>query len=149
MIIKVVSVGAKPSKPLSTLLDDYVTRLPRSISLTWHFVKHGNGSTNSSKQQEAESILRHTPEDYLVILLDETGTQYTSEKLSSMLFDQSKNIVFIIGGAYGVSESIKKRANIVLSLSDLVFPHQIVRLVLTEQIYRAYTISINHPYHHS
>jgi 23S rRNA (pseudouridine1915-N3)-methyltransferase len=149
MIIKIVSVGTKPSKPLNTLLDDYTTRLPRSINLSWHFIKHGNGSTNSSKQQEAESILRHIPEEYLVILLDETGVQYTSEKLSKAIFEQTKNIIFIIGGAYGVSDSVKERANIILSLSNLVFPHQIVRLVLAEQIYRSYTISINHPYHHS
>ncbi len=149
MIIKIITVGAKPSKPLSTMLDDYLTRLPRSINLSWHFIKHGNGTTNSSKQQEAESILRHIPEDYFTILLDETGTQYTSEKFSELLFTQSKNIVFIIGGAYGVADSVKKRANATLALSELVLPHQIARLVLAEQIYRAYTISINHPYHHA
>ncbi len=149
MTVQIITVGAKPSSNLTSLLADYTDRLPRYLKLEWNFIKHGKGNVVTSKQQEAESILRHVPEDSEVILLDETGIQYTSEKFSEMIFDQSKNIVFIIGGSYGVADSIKKRANTTLSLSTLVLPHQIVRLVLVEQIYRAYTISINHPYHHA
>jgi 23S rRNA (pseudouridine1915-N3)-methyltransferase len=149
MTIKIVSVGTKPSPEITGLITDYTKRLPRTILVTWQYLKHANtGDVISSKQQESESILRTlSPSDY-VILLDENGSLISSAKLSKVVFDTPNNIVFIIGGAYGVSDSVLKRANFVWSLSTLVFPHQIVRLLLSEQLYRAYTISINHPYHH-
>lgn len=149
MTIKIVSVGSKPSPELSGLITDYTKRLPRTISVTWQYLKHANtGDVTTSKQQESESLLRTlSPSDY-VILLDESGKLITSTKFSQIVFNNPKDIVFIIGGAYGVTDSVQKRANFVWSLSTLVFPHQIVRLLLSEQLYRAYTVSINHPYHH-
>jgi 23S rRNA (pseudouridine1915-N3)-methyltransferase len=150
MTIKVVSVGTKPSPELTGLITDYTKRLPRTISVTWQYLKHANtGDVTTSKHQESESILRVlSPSDY-VILLDENGELITSTRLSRLLFDAAKDVVFVIGGAYGVSDSVKNRANFVWSLSTLVFPHQIVRLLLSEQLYRAHAIHVNHPYHHS
>jgi 23S rRNA (pseudouridine1915-N3)-methyltransferase len=91
-------------------------------------------------------------EDYLV-LLDEHGKQSSSEELAKFIQQRAnesiKTVVFLIGGAYGVSEAIKKRANYQWSLSKLVFPHQLVRLILAEQIYRACSINRNEKYHHS
>jgi 23S rRNA (pseudouridine1915-N3)-methyltransferase len=92
------------------------------------------------------------PEDYLVAL-DEKGNQMKSEALAN--FIQAKNnqsikkIIFLIGGAYGLSQPVLKRANHIWSLSELVFPHQLVRLILCEQIYRACTILKNEKYHHA
>lgn len=150
MQIQIITVGSKPFKSISTMLDDYNSRLPKSIACSWHFIKNGvSGDVKTSKQQESESILRLLKKNSRVILLDETGKQFTSENFSSLLFGQPKHTTFIIGGAYGVSDEIKNRADLILSLSELVFPHQIVRLILSEQIYRAYTISVNHPYHHA
>jgi 23S rRNA (pseudouridine1915-N3)-methyltransferase len=150
MIIKIVSVGTKPSKEIAGFIADYTKRLPRTVSVNWLYLKHANtGDVTTSKQQESESILRVVLPKDKVILLDERGLQYTSEKFSEIVFRSSQNITFIIGGAYGVTEQVKKRADITWSLSSLVFPHQIVRLLLSEQLYRAYTISVNHPYHHS
>ena len=150
MIIKIVSVGAKPSKEIAGIIADYTKRLPRTVSVNWLYLKHANtGDVTSSKQQESESILRTLSPKDKVILLDERGLQYTSERFSEIVFKPSQDITFIVGGAYGVTEQVTKRADVIWSLSALVFPHQIVRLLLSEQIYRAYTISINHPYHHS
>ena len=91
------------------------------------------------------------PDDFLV-LLDERGKQFTSEQLAQFIQTRAdtatKNLIFLIGGAFGVSELIAKRANATWSLSNLVFPHQLVRLILTEQIYRACTIQRNEKYHH-
>ena len=90
--------------------------------------------------------------DY-VVLLDETGQQLTSEKLAALIRlrtnDGIKRLVFIIGGAYGVDEEVKKRADFTWSLSSLTFPHQLVRLILAEQVYRACTIIKNEKYHHA
>lgn len=149
MTIKIISVGNKPSPELLDNITNYIKRLPRTISVTWQFPKHAVGDAISSKQQESESILRALgPKDF-VILLDETGKQMTSLELSKLLFTNNYDIVFIIGGAFGVTKAVRSRAQIVWSLSKLVFPHQLVRLILSEQLYRAYTISVNHPYHHS
>ena len=150
MTIKIISVGNKPSPELAGFINSYTKRLPRNISTNWLYLKHAIANdTKSSKQQESENILKSISESDYVILLDESGHQFTSNKLSEKIFGSSKNIVFVIGGAYGVDDNVTTRANFVWSLSELVFPHQIVRLLLSEQIYRAYAISINHPYHHS
>ena len=105
------------------------------------------------KVKEAELILPQLKKDDCLVLLDETGKQFTSEELSGFLQQRAneseKNIVFLIGGAFGVSADLKKRANYTWSLSKLVFPHQIVRMVLAEQVYRACTIIKNEKYHHS
>lgn len=90
-------------------------------------------------------------DDYL-ILLDEKGKQLTSESLAEFIQARAnesiKKVVFLIGGAFGVDDSIFKRANFKWSLSQLVFPHQLVRLILVEQVYRACTILKNEKYHH-
>ncbi len=130
-------------------MHDFVKRLPKHIQVDWIYVKHGSGEPETSKQQEAEAILRAIPANNQIILLDETGVQLTSPQLASKLFDQPRNTTFIIGGAYGVTGEIKTKSHFVWSLGSLVFPHQLVRVILAEQLYRAYSISIGHPYHHA
>ncbi len=149
MTIKIITVGSKSSTTHQSLIDDYSKRFPRNISVTWHYIKHGAGDQSSSITQESETILKTINKKAKVILLDETGVQISSPQLSRKLFVDSQDITFIVGGAHGVSEEVKARADYVWSLSNLVFPHQLVRLILAEQLYRAYTISINHPYHHT
>jgi len=149
MNIKIVYVGNKPSAILDELICDYTKRLPRSIKCSWVSIKHGSGGISNSKQYESENILKHINQNSYVFLLDESGKQLNSVELSIQLFSISKDIVFIIGGAYGVAEDVKIRADFIWSLSELVLPHQLVKLVLAEQIYRAHTIATNHPYHHS
>lgn len=150
MTITIISVGARPKPENSALLTDFLKRLPKHIHVSWHFVKHGSGDPITSKQQEAEAILRTIESSkQKIILLDEKGKQLSSPELAGVMFNQpAQNLCFIIGGAYGVSTSVEKRADLVWSLGKLVYPHQLVRVILAEQLYRAHSIHIGHPYHH-
>ena len=105
------------------------------------------------RKKEGEMIIGFLQKEDYLVLPDECGKQITSEELAGFIQARAnesiKNIVFLIGGAYGVSDALKKRANFKWSLSKLVFPHQLVRLILTEQVYRACSINRNEKYHHS
>ena len=105
------------------------------------------------KKKEGEIITGLLQKEDYLVLLDESGKQISSEELANFIQlranESIKNIVFLIGGAYGVSDDVKQRANYKWSLSKLVFPHQLVRLILAEQIYRACSINRNEKYHHS
>lgn len=151
MTIRIITVGGKNPATHQAIIDDYSKRFPRHIELSWIYIKHGKGDETSSVSQESEAILKKLSPKSTIILLDETGQQLTSPELSHKIFAQAahQNVTCIIGGAYGVSEAVKQKASFVWSLSKLVFPHQLVRTVLSEQLYRAYTLSIDHPYHHS
>jgi 23S rRNA (pseudouridine1915-N3)-methyltransferase len=105
-----------------------------------------------TKLQEEEIILKKLSPQHYLVLLDETGKQLNSIQWSKQ-FQQCMNqgvktLVLLVGGAYGVTDTIKKRANQCWSLSGLVFPHQLVRLIVAEQVYRAFSILNNSPYHH-
>ena len=149
MQITIITVGGKSHPEIAALIDNYSKRLPKNITVMWRYLKNGEGNAESSKQQESENILKAIPEKSFIILLDETGSQINNQKLSEKLFSAQKDVTIIIGGAYGVSKNVARKADLVWSLSSLVFPHQIVRLLLAEQIYRSYAIYTNHPYHHS
>lgn len=105
------------------------------------------------KKKEGEMILGFLQKDDYLVLLDERGKTFSSESLASFIQtranESSKQLIFLIGGAFGVSDAVMKRANHIWSLSPLVFPHQLVRLILAEQIYRACSINRNEKYHHS
>ncbi len=149
MNIQIVSVGSKPRPAISDLITTYETRLPHSVQVNWMFIKHGVGDLTTSMHNEAEKILKAIPARCKVVLLDETGKQFSSEQFSENFIAPGVDLCFIVGGSYGVSKDVFDRADYVVSLSKLVFPHQIVRIILTEQIYRAHTINAGHPYHHS
>ena len=104
------------------------------------------------KKKEASIILQMLAKDDYLVVLDEKGKQIDSTKLSSFIQaranDSVKQLVFLIGGAFGVDQQILSRANYTWSLSPLTFPHQLVRLILAEQLYRACTILRNEKYHH-
>jgi 23S rRNA (pseudouridine1915-N3)-methyltransferase len=104
------------------------------------------------RKKEGDLLMQTFQKDDYVVLLDERGKQVSSEGLAQFLQlranESIKNLVFVIGGAYGVSNEVMQRANFKWSLSQLVFPHQLVRLILTEQVYRACTILRNEKYHH-
>lgn len=148
MHITILSVGSKPSSDISNIIDTYTKRFPFQHTIAWRWLKPFNGDAQTSIARESEEILSNIPDKTRVILLDETGTQFTSPELSHHIFGTSQNIVLIIGGAHGVNEHVKSRADLIWSISKLVFPHQLVRAILAEQLYRAYSISIDHPYHH-
>jgi 23S rRNA (pseudouridine1915-N3)-methyltransferase len=110
-------------------------------------------SQEQIKEREGELILKNIKNTDDVILLDERGEILSSPALSEKMqraFENSKNIVFVVGGAFGhFSPEMQARADLIWSFSKLVFPHQICRLILTEQIYRAQEIYLGHPYHHA
>ncbi len=106
-----------------------------------------------TKQQEEEMLLKKLQPHHYLILMDEKGKLLTSEQwaqnIQQCMNMGTKTLVLLIGGAYGVSDTIKAKANQCWSLSKLVFPHQLVRLILAEQVYRSFSILNNSPYHHS
>ena len=156
MKIVLSSVGKAHEPELRASIEQFTKRLSHYFSCEWRILppakQNANSSAESVKKAEAETILKSLGKDDFLVLLDERGAQLTSPALAQLLQEQAnrsvKTIVFFIGGAFGVDESVRTRANVVWSLSKLVFPHQIVRLVLAEQLYRAGTILRNESYHH-
>ncbi len=150
-MIKIIAIGRKHESWIADGLDRYQKRLQKPWNAEWVLLPHSAREGSQARQEESSAILsRLTPDDY-VILLDERGKLLDSPTLSrhiEQLFPTSKTPVFIIGGAYGVDDSLTARADLVWSLSPLVFPHQLVRLILAEQLYRAQEIAAGHPYHH-
>lgn len=149
MRITIITVGQKPPAAIAGLIDTYLRRLPAKLSVDWVYCPHADGNPTHSKQKESENILNVIPDKAYVILFDETGKNLTSQEFSHTLFDTARDKALIIGGAYGVSVAVAQRADIIVSISRFVFPHQLVRLMVAEQLYRAYTISVQHPYHHA
>lgn len=134
----------------------FTKRIQHYYPIEWKIIPgpKNAGTLNDSemKQKEGETILGLLKKDDYLILLEERGKQLSSEQLAVFIQQRAneseKNIVFLIGGAFGVSKEIFDRSNFKWSLSPLVFPHQLVRLILAEQIYRACTINRNEKYHH-
>lgn len=110
-------------------------------------------NTDQLKKAEGEMLMLTLQKDDFLVALDEKGKQLSSEKLAEFIQrsanQSTRNLVFLIGGAYGLDDAILKRSNFTWSLSQLVFPHQLVRLILAEQVYRACTILKNEKYHHA
>lgn len=143
----IVSVGKERDDLTDDVVRHYETRILRYLPLEWLYIEH-----QSTKEKEGEKILSLIKKEDYVVLLDEKGKDIKSEVLAELIenrmVDSVKRMVFIIGGAYGVSLSIEQRANYVWKLSSLVFPHILVRIILLEQIYRAMTILKGEKYHH-
>ncbi len=138
-------------------VDEFTKRIANYYPVKWNILpvpkNAGTLGEEILKRKEAESVLGSLhKEDYLIVL-DEKGKQLSSRDLSTFLQtranESQKQLVFLIGGAYGIDETVLKRAGYVWSLSQLTFPHQLVRLILCEQVYRACTILRNEKYHHS
>jgi 23S rRNA (pseudouridine1915-N3)-methyltransferase len=134
----------------------YTDRLKNYITFeikTLPDVKRNNAlSIDLLKESEGKMILDGIPAQSFVVLLDEQGAELTSKDfavfIQKQLLSSIKNLIFVIGGAYGFSEAVYQRANIKVALSKMTFSHQMVRLVFIEQLYRAWTIIKNEPYHH-
>lgn len=157
MKIHLWSVGKKNERQYDEAINDFTQRISKYFPVEWKLLSpsknNDSNDSNQQKNEEAQVILNALKPDHVLITLDEKGKQLTSEKLAVLLQHQAnsgtKNLVFLIGGAYGVDKSILARSTFIWSLSSLVFPHQLVRLILAEQIYRACTINRNEKYHHT
>lgn len=150
------SIGKSHESYVKDGVVDFTKRISRYFPVEWSIIpvpkNAGMLSEMDLKKREGETILQWLkPDDYLVAL-DEHGKQFSSEGLSEFLQERAsastKNLVFLIGGAFGLDAAILKRAQLKWSLSQLTFPHQLVRLILAEQVYRACTILQNEKYHH-
>jgi 23S rRNA (pseudouridine1915-N3)-methyltransferase len=156
MKIQFWSVGKNHEAYVKTGIDDFSHRISRYFKLEWNIIRvpknAGMLSEMDLKKREGELILSWLDSDDYLVLLDERGKQLSSEGLASFLQsranESTKKLVFLIGGAFGVDKVVLQRANFTWSLSQLVFPHQLVRLILSEQVYRACTIIKNEKYHH-
>ncbi len=156
MNIITICIGKTDEKSLEELISKYEKRLPAH----WNYQRieipdlknRKNLSESQQKEKEAELMFSKINSNDFVILLDEKGKQQSSTAFATSiqeLMNQSvKQIVFLIGGPYGFSDEIYKRADRKLSLSEMTFTHQMVRLFLTEQLYRAFAILQGKPYHH-
>ena len=142
-MIKIIAGGKKSNGWLVEACVEYEKRLRKPYVVTWDFV---------DEERLTERVLKLDKSDF-VVLLDEHGKILDSPELSRAItgpLETGRNVVFVLGGAFGhFPPELMERANLVWSLSKLVFPHQICRLILTEQIYRAQEIALGHPYHHA
>ena len=157
MKIQFWSIGKNHEAGVKAGIEDFTKRISKYFTVGWTIIptpkNAGMLSEMDLKKKEGETILDWIKKEDYLVLLDERGKQIRSEDLARFLQERAnestKNLVFLIGGAYGVDEPVFKRANFTWSLSLLVFPHQLVRLMLAEQVYRACTITRNEKYHHS
>lgn len=156
MKITLIAIGKTEDKYLIEGIDKYLNRLKHYINFNLAIIPDVKNTKNlteaQQKSKEAELILKQLNNSDVVVLLDEKGKKFSSVQFSQYINKQMvgsvQNLVFIIGGPYGFDESIYKRANSSISLSDMTFSHQMVRLFFVEQLYRAFTILKNEPYHH-
>ena len=156
MNIELIFVGKTDQKEVEALVEMYAKRINRyckfSITTLADVRNTKNMAPSRQKQLEGEAILRLVGEGDCLTLMDERGAQYTSMEyaqwLQKRMLSGVKRLVLVIGGPYGFSEEVYKRADQKISLSKMTFSHQIVRAIFTEQLYRAFTILHNEPYHH-
>jgi len=150
------SIGKNNESYIKEGVEDFTKRISKYYPVEWSVIPVlKNAATMSEmdlKNKEGEKVLERLNKDDYLVALDENGKQFTSEALGDFIMkrgnDSVKNLVFLIGGAFGLDDAVLKRANYKWSLSALTFPHQLVRLILAEQVYRACTILRNEKYHH-
>jgi 23S rRNA (pseudouridine1915-N3)-methyltransferase len=156
MKISFWAIGKAHESYVKSGVEEFTKRLSNYFSVQWNIVpppkNAGLLSEEELKKREAEIILNLLKEGDYLVALDERGKSFTSEGLAKFVQqranESTRQLVFLIGGAYGIDEKVLKVAKLQWSLSALTFPHQLVRLILAEQVYRACTILQNEKYHH-
>ncbi len=158
MNISIISVGKLKEKYLKMGIDEYIKRLSSYAKMDIIEVPDEKAPENLSdadmlivKEKEGERILNKISDDSYVIALAINGKEHTSESLAKKI-DQlatygNSKVAFVIGGSLGLSDAVMKRADDTLSFSKMTFPHQLMKLILVEQVYRAFRINRNEPYH--
>ena len=156
MNIELIVVGKTDSREVESLVEMYSKRINRyckfAVTTIADVRNTKNMASSRQKQLEGELILRQVGEGDYLVLMDERGTQFTSMEyadwLQKRMLSGVKRLLLVIGGPYGFSQEVYDRANGKISLSRMTFSHQIVRAIFAEQLYRAFTILHNEPYHH-
>jgi len=154
--IRLLFIGKENLEELQAAFQDFYSKInnynPFEMEAIPYLKNTKSLTTEVQKKQEGDLFLKRiTPQD-VVVLLNERGTEYSSLQFSHFIQQRlnsgCKNLLFLIGGAYGFSEALYSRANFTLSMSKLTFPHKLARLLFAEQLYRAFTILKGEPYHH-
>ena len=156
MKLSLWTIGKENENYIKAGVEEFTKRISKYYPVEWTLISPPKNaavlSETEMKKKEGETILQMLKKDDYLIALDERGKQFTSEGLAQIIeqrrTESTKNIVFLIGGAYGIDEMVLSKAKIKWSLSLLTLPHQVVRLLLAEQVYRACTILRNEKYHH-
>ena len=156
MKIQLWSIGKPHDKELKPAIEQFTQRCNNYFQVEWNIIagpkNAGQLGEAELKKKEAEIILQLLDKSDYLVALDERGQQLSSEGLAEFINARTnesvRRLVFLIGGAYGIEESVLRMARFKWSLSKLTFPHQLVRLVLAEQLYRSFTILRNEKYHH-
>jgi len=156
MKLRLISVGKPNESYVSEGIDDFTRRINKYYKTEWQIIAPPKNAASlpeaELKKAEAALILNTIDKDDYLVLLDERGKSFNSPQLAKFIEQRAnescKQLVFLIGGAFGVEHAVTQRAQAVWSLSALVFPHMLVRLILAEQVYRACTIIKNEKYHH-
>jgi 23S rRNA (pseudouridine1915-N3)-methyltransferase len=156
MRISFWSIGKTNEVYIKEGVEEFTRRISRYFKTDWNIIpvpkNAGMLSEMDLKKREGETILEWLKKDDYLVALDERGKQLSSAGLADFIQvranESTKQLIFLIGGAYGINEAVLKRADYKWSLSQLTFPHQLVRLILAEQVYRACTIMRNEKYHH-
>ena len=154
MVIHIISVGHKVPGWVEVAVDDFIKRFPPELKLNLiqiPLIKRGkNPDIKRIIRDEGQKILAAVPANSCLVALDVVGKKINTETLSQTLsnwIDQGQEVSLVIGGPDGLAEDVLKSASLKLSLSDLTFPHTLVKVMLIEQLYRAWSILKNHPYH--
>jgi len=151
MPLHIIAIGKKHESWVAEGIERYQKRLKAPFLAEWVLMAHSSYDGLKARQDESERLLSRLSAYDFIILLDERGKQLDSPAFAQLLqtnLDRSQKVAIVIGGAYGVTDELRQKAQAVWSLSDLVFPHQLVRLILTEQLYRAQQITLGGSYHH-
>lgn len=156
MKIEFWSIGKQHEPSIKEAIEEYTSRIKKYAPVKWEIIpvpKNAQAlSETEQKRQEAKLILEKIDKDMLLVALDEYGKEMSSTELATFLTKKTdqgtKKIIFLIGGAFGIDQTLLDKADHKWSLSKLTFPHQMVRLILAEQIYRAFSITRNEKYHH-
>jgi 23S rRNA (pseudouridine1915-N3)-methyltransferase len=151
--LSILSVGKSNDAYIKEGVELFTKRIGHYYPIDWQLITPSKLTEPTQiKKTEATSIIKAISPTDVLVLLDEKGKMLSSPGLANLIQQKAnqsaQRIVFLIGGAYGVEEEIKSRANFTWSISELVFPHMLVRLILAEQIYRACSILANEKYHH-
>jgi len=151
MTLHIVTIGKKHEDWVATGIERYQKRLKAPFSVEWVLMAHSSLNGIRAREEESERLLSRLDAYDYIVLLDERGKTFDSPAFSALLetkLNQSLKVALVIGGAYGVTDALRDKADVVWSLSPLVFPHQLVRLILIEQLYRGQQIAMGGSYHH-
>lgn len=152
MSLRVLAIGKKHEPWVADGIARYAKRMKKPFDVSWQLLPHSSREGETARAEESARLLAKVSAQDFVVLLDERGTNIDSPALARTLqrpLDTARPVVLVIGGAYGVDGTVHGRADFTWSLSKLVFPHQLVRLILAEQLYRVQEIAGGRPYHHS